>query len=510
MSDFEDMDRAMEEDEEQLISSLDWLRERLNLVEFTTATLYFLVRLSADYDIGGVHDGLDEREKAEIVERVKGQLTREKREEARQWESFESALQGVAKNDLERKIARDLCSKAPRSLPQQSSRQQAESVELSKEPLQQEKIPVGLEVFSPQEREGIEAISMHRGVLCGFLPQVQVFREKYLPSGLLSTAQARAFLSSPALRYLSFTDIEGLGASVTDHKAKVLNQAVEVVTPEQRKRLKGQTVTYPSTVVHYGSLGKVHRWYKYTVSIEVTSGSTGATGSRSCIIEKTLVSDHKPVKLLRDPFFWEADLEGSENENTPGRFTRFFTSSVVEELYDLLISRIVMNAIPGGRREQAMFVLTDKADYRPVSVRTSKSIVVNMDASDAASVAAECLMNGKASHDSITIEADSWVTADTIREIYLREQASLMRKAHGATRYKISNQDSLRLVRDVLHIYIKQKSWPSYQGAYKFLQESGKIESKADNFRKRYQRACKILNLPFNIADVVEELRKRH
>ena len=109
----------------------------------------------------------------------------------------------------------------------------------------------------------------------------------------------------------------------------------------------------------------------------------------------------------------------------------------------------------------------------------------------------------------MAIEADAWITSETIRKIYQKQQSLLAQAAEGNTRYKISKADSLHLVSEVISIYLKEKVAPSYQRGFKLLHQAGKVTGTADNFRKKYKRACQILSIPFSLEDVVRHLRNR-
>jgi len=190
---------------------------------------------------------------------------------------------------------------------------------------------------------------------------------------------------------------------------------------------------------------------------------------------------------------------------------QFFRNSAVFDLYDIISLKHGITSKSGSAMRSAMFVLTDKlpnGPYRPVDVTFYENAVTRADSPNAARLYAEALLKNHSLRNTCVIYADAWISADTIKKIYLEEQSAYFEAAGGKSRYKIANRHSFRLVTEVVNLFSQEKGKLNYQHAHAILQKAGKIGGKADGFRKKYQRACEILGLPLDINDVVEALRK--
>lgn len=495
--DLVDIRKRVKEEDQEFTASFEWLRIKLKRAVFSKETLYFLRQLSAYINLDGGKDALSGIEQDLIIGLVKQQIAEERITEEKQAE--EKQAEAVLGEDEEEVTSNG----KPR---------QANS-----EPYLTEAIPVELELFGSQELEGIKAISAYLSVLYRALPAVSAFRERYLPAALLSATEADAFLRSAALRFLCASDFERFEVDLLDHRAEVMSLARAKLTTEQKERLVGDIIVYPATQRPFSAEEGAGRWYQYTVVIALTaSGSTRSKPTKHVteekqVIEKTLVvRENKPIFTFSDPFFKPDHSIVIEDDNFP----HWFPGSMADDLHQIITSRAASGSIPGGALMKALFVLTGTVSYNPVTIRAVKPIAADLSSLEAGTLIARRLQAGEGFCGRIKIEADAWVTADTIKKIYQQQQGilqqqSILAQASGAkTRHKLSGADSLQLVIEVLGIYLSEKIAPSYQHAYTTLRQAGKITGTADNFRKKYKRACQILSIPVNIDAVVQSLRK--
>ena len=404
------------------------------------------------------------------------------------------------------------------------------------EPHLAEALSVELELFSSQELEGVKAMSAYLGVLYGALPAVSAFRERYLPATLLSATEADAFLRSPTLRFLCTSDFERFEVDPLNHRAEVISLTrVKLTTEqkehltEQKERFAGDIIVYPATQQPFSAEEGAGRWYQYTAVLALIASRMDESKlnkhiieeehvveekhvvEQKHVIEKTLVvRENKPIFTFSDPFLKQDHSAVIEDSNFP----HWFPGSMADDLHQVITSRGASGSIPGPALMKALFVLTGTLSYNPVTVRAAKPVPADLSNLEAGTLIARRLVTGEGLCGRIRIEANAWITADTIKKIYqqqqsLLQQQSTLAQASGAkTRHKLSGADSLQLVTEVLGIYLSEKIAPSYQHAYATLRQAGKITGTADNFRKKYRRACQILSIPVNIDAVVQSLRK--
>ena len=465
--------------EEEFIASVEWLRAKLKIATFSRDTLYFLRQLSSYVNLDGRDGMLAGIEQEWITRLIKEQITEEKA-----WREAEAASgkEAVSGETDEEEDPLGGASRQPKA------------------------IPVELKLFSAQEREGINAIAAYHSVLYGALPAVSAFRERYLPAKLLSAAEADAFLRSAALRFLSASDFEQLGVDILRHQAEVISLTMTKVTAEQKEKLTGNIILYPAIEQPLTAEEGLGRWYKYTAVIALTSLGTTESKPVRHMVEKILVArEKKPVWMFPDPFFkQEPDVVIQDRE-----FPSSFPASIASELHQIITSRTASGTIPGDVWKRAIFVLTCMISYNPVTVRTAKHITADINSLEGAALIARRMERGEGLCGRIEIEADAWIKSDTIGKIYHEQQSLLGQTVDGKTRYKISGADSLQLVTEVIRMYLAEKVSPSYHHAYEVLRKEGKIAGTADNFRKRYKRACEILSIPFNMDNVVQYIKKR-
>ena len=463
-------------DEEDFIASVEWLKIKLKITAFSKETLYFLRQLSGYIDLdgrSGTQAGIDEER---IIRLVKEQIAEEKKAEVDRRDDHPGAVS-----------------------------EDEEEARLSSEPRQAEAVPVELELFSSQEREGIKAVAAYLGVLYGALPAVSAFRELHLPANLLSATEADRFLRSAALRFLSASDFERFGVGVLDHQAEVISLAMVKLTTEQKEELAGDFIVYPATERPFSAEEGAGRWYKYTAVIALTASGTAKSKPKKHIIEKTLVvRETKPVWMFSDPFFKQDHSTVIQDSNFP----HLFPASIANDLHQIITSRGASGAIPGDAWMKAIFVLTGAISYNPVTIRAAKHITADLSSLEEAALIARRIQMGQELCGRIQIEADAWIKSDTIRRIYHEQQSLLGETVGGKTRYKISGADSLQLVSEVIKIYLAEKVAPSYHHAYQVLWQAGKITGTADNFRKRYKRACEMLSIPVRIDNVVRYIKQ--
>lgn len=466
--------------EEDFLGSVEWLKTKMKITAFSKETLYFLRQLSGYIDLdgrNGTQAGIDQEL---IIRLVKEQIAEEKKAEVDRQYDHPVVVSGA---------------------------EDEEKIPLNGEPRQAEAFPVELELFSSQEREGIKAISAYRGVLYGALPAVAAFRELYLPANLLSATEADKFLRSVALRFLSASDFERLGVGVLNHQAEVVSLGMVKLTTEQKEELTGDIIHYPATERPLSAEEGAGRWYKYTAVLALTSGGTTKSEPERHIITKTLVvRENKPAHLFPDPFFKQDHFSVIQDSNFP----HSFPASIADDLHQIITSRRASGAIPGNAWMKAVFVLTGSLNYNPVTIRTTKQVTADLNSLEAAALITRRMEIGEGSGGRIVIEADAWVKSDTIRKIYHEQQTLLGQTIGGKTRYKISGADSLHLVSEVIKISLAEKVAPSYHHAYQNLRQIGKITGAADNFRKKYKRACEILSIPFNIDNVVQYIKQHY
>ena len=466
--------------EEDFIASVEWLKTKLKVTAFSKETLYFLRQLSGYIDLDGrdgTQAGIDQEV---IIGLVREQIIEEKRAEAEgQYDRSGTVLDAEEEKE-----------DPP-----------------SGEPRQTEAFPVELELFSSQEREGIKAICVYQGVLYGALPAISAFRELYLPADLLSAAQADTFLRSAAPRFLSASDFERLGVGVLDHHAEIISLTATKLTTEQKEELTGDLIVHPPTQHPFTAEEGAGRWYKYTAVIALTSLGTTEAKTKKHIIEKVLVArETKPVWMFSDPFFKQDHSAVIQDSNFP----HYFPASIANDLHQVITSRGASGTIPSDALQKAIFVLTGTIRYNPVRIRIAKPVTADMNSVEGAALIARQMERGQGFCGRIEIEADAWIKSETIKKIYHQQQGLLAQTSGVKTRYKISGADSLQLVTEVISIYLSEKLFPSYHHAYQVLRRAGKITGTADNFRKKYKRACEILSVPFNIDNVVEYIKRRH
>ena len=97
--------------------------------------------------------------------------------------------------------------------------------------------------FGQREIERAAAIEEYAAKIATTDPDVYTFREKILGGRLLPEEQARAFVTSPATRFLEYSQFEGLGILPLEHNAELRDYT--------RKRVMGK-VRYSSIVSFQG------------------------------------------------------------------------------------------------------------------------------------------------------------------------------------------------------------------------------------------------------------------
>ena len=477
--DLDDIKTRVREEEEDFASAIEWLKVKLKVKAFSKETLYFLRQLSGYINLDG-RDGSQAGIDQELIVRLaKEQIAEEKAKAGGRTDDPDAVL---GTEDDEEALLRG-------------------------EPRQTEAVPVELELFSSQEREGIKAISAYLSVLYGALPAVSSFRERYLPAALLSATEADQFLRSAALRFLSALDFERLGVSVLAHQAEVVDLAMVKLTTEQKEALTDEFILYPATERPFTAEEGLGRWYKYTATLALTQIGATEAETKNHVVEKTLVArENKPVWMFSEPFLAQDPAAVIQDSNFP----HTFPGSIANDLNQIITSRGASGTIPGDALRRAMFALTGAINYNPVRMRTAKHTTADLNSAEGTALIVRRLEFGSGLCDRIEIEADAWIKSDTIRKIYHEQQSLLGQTLGGKARYKISGADSLQLVSEVIKIYLAEKVAPSYHHSHHVLRQAGKITGTADNFRKRYKRACEILSVPFNIDEVVQYIRNRH
>lgn len=286
------------------------------------------------------------------------------------------------------------------------------------------------EHLTPVERALSDALRADVAEQVAVLPEVAEFRRAFLGGGTLSEEQADLFIESPAVRFLSPRQFLEAGVPLVGHEVSGFAWGIdseEVWFPDL------QASKRPPTLIWYAHPNRSDCHYLHRVRVGVQPPGCE-------IVSEVLLANPGDLDLESAPVddeHWDritASLEAGRSflDSLP----KAFPGSVIHEL--LTLSRWLGEQFWWETEAAARFVLTGASPpYRPVRVKLVSA------PSYAGSDSEERIVGEP--HGRILIEADAWLSSETVAAIHRAVQRRLMpqglqhRKSEAVVRFVASH-----------------------------------------------------------------------
>lgn len=361
------------------------------------------------------------------------------------------------------------------------------------------------DLLTPKERECANQVTVYLATLLAGMPSVRDFRTKFLDKGMLNEQQCDDFIRSPASRFLTGDDFERLGLSASNCGASVISWRIGFVETQNAYERTGHQDTVFDRVDPRQEIQKF-----YTTRLKIDPEKRA---------RKRLIGVDEE-SLLWIPFLPLDTFQDRQDETFP----RMFPTSVADELAG--IAESLSHAFPWQVWELCLFILTGKiAQLSPVRVT---SMPTSLAAAKQSKVDHEHgfltrLVFGKPFRGSISINAEPWISAESIRNVYLscQQEVNIEREIKASADGKKAARPAQhwlpqgRLIEYVMEGVMSSNDdqrhwgWENLRKNYVKRSTPEKIEfvHDASGFRKAYQRACRVLDLPWDIRKVIGEIK---
>jgi len=301
-------------------------------------------------------------------------------------------------------------------------------------------------------------------------PRIALFRQQFLQGSLLTFEAADQFIKSPAIRLMDAGEV-----------AKLIQKGVSAL--DLKFVEWGWNETYTERQAHIG-LGSTELIY----------------------VARQKTSPHE--KLAFAPYLAEYTDMADYDETYPW----MFFGSAAWRLEQLAVS--LSESLPWDLGDMALYIVTGQlSPYQPVKAATMSTLTFR---AKQGAVTEEWFLThqiatGGPARGSIELIADPWVSADTIRSIYLQLQRELYgrpKKGRIAQHWLPSN-NIISFVAKSHARSQKQKLTLDYlRSGYNKTTARKTSYASVGAFRDNYLRACSCLDLPADIPKLISVWKK--